>query len=600
MRRIVGLILVIALTIFATLAETFRNNLWISYRDYTSPYLADLPAGAARASPSPRVVLVLVRGLRLDSSRQMATLNELRKRGADLVVQYEPPTYRLPVWSTLMSGATAETHGITTNYAPRTDSSSSIFHEMQLAGEPAAIVGSQALGDAFGAEVQRFEPVDNPDLERHDDDAIRITFDVLRDASTPARLVCVELSAIEDTLRNDPASYGTALSVTDTRIKTLLDGLDLGANTVIILSDHGLTQDAKDGGAEPEIALAPMIMAGVGVAPGVQSMIQATDIAPTLAALLGSPLPVHAQGQPALSALSLPADAAPGLVITQTGTVSETVVTTATLAPLAPLPDLLWASAIQLTTFYESWSEAIKQPRFAAELLRASQDAIRSGDTNAYNAFFIDLNTRANAARVARLDTERAQRLPLAIGAALFLIALIGISLTSRRWQPVLGAILYIAAWYVLFTLIRGHRFSLSMFDNGDPSAFLSAIARDSAILFTGVSILVAVLTGRHEDGLDSIATVLMTLLLIVGVQVAQAVWFYFQWGNTFTWNLPDTAALVTVLVALTQASALSLRIVPELPNLPIPLAIAFLTLAIYSLVRSAQRERPGRYGRLR
>jgi hypothetical protein len=233
-------------------------------------------------------------------------------------------------------------------------------------------------------------------------------------------------------------------------------------------------------------------------------------------------------------------------------------------------------------------------------LLRASQDAIRSGDTSAYSTFFIELNARANAARVARLDVERAQRLPVAIGAALFLIALIGISLTSRRWQPLIGAALYVAAWYALFIIVRGHRFSLSMFDGGDPTAFFTSLARDSVVLLTGVSVIVAVTTGKHEDGLDAIATVLITLLLIVGVQVAQAVWFYFQWGNSFTWNLPDSAALVTVLVALTQASALSIRIVPELPSLPVPLAIAFLTLAIYSLVRRGQHERPVHYGRLR
>src|SRR5207244_3345576 len=116
----------------------------------------------------------------------------------------------------------------------------------------------------------------------------------------------VELTAIEDTLHSDPASNETALSVTDARIKTLLDSLNLGTNTVVILSDRGLTQGAMDGGAEPEVALVPMIMAGMGVSSGVQSMIQATDIAPTLAALTGSPLPVHAQGQPALPALALP------------------------------------------------------------------------------------------------------------------------------------------------------------------------------------------------------------------------------------------------------------------------------------------------------
>jgi hypothetical protein len=90
----------------------------------------------------------------------------------------------------------------------------------------------------------------------------------------------------------------------------------------------------------------------------------------------------------------------------------------------------------------------------------------------------------------------------------------------------------------------------------------------------------------------------MITLLYIILIQVGQALWFYLQWGFSFTWNLPDSAALVTTLAALTQASALSIRIVPELPSLPVPLVIAFLTLAIYSLVR--HRLRREQYGRLR
>jgi hypothetical protein len=109
---------------------------------------------------------------------------------------------------------------------------------------------------------------------------------------------------------------------------------------------------------------------------------------------------------------------------------------------------------------------------------------------------------------------------------------------------------------------------------------------------------VIGLTTSRHDDGFDAITTILNTVLLIVCVQVGQAVWFYFKWGGQFTWALPDSQSLVAMMVALTQISALSLRIVPELPNLPIPLIIAILSLIIYTLVR--HRAQPGRYGRLR
>ncbi|MCL5998463.1 MAG: alkaline phosphatase family protein, partial [Chloroflexi bacterium] len=296
MRRIVGLILVIALTILATFAETFRNALWTSYRDYTSPYLAELPVGSALTPASSRVVLVLVRGLRLESSRQMTTLNDLRGRGADVIVQQTPPTYRLPAWVTLLSGATAETHGVTTNYAPRAAGPQSIFSAAQIAGAASALVGSQLLGDTFGDAVQRFELIETPEVAQRDDDAVRMALDVLRDPTNPMRLVCVELTAIEEAAGDGATSDGAtsggadaagnpALIVTDARIKTLVDALDLNTNTVVILADRGLTQRGNDGGAETEVAQVPMIMAGMGVAPGGPFMIEATDVAPTLAAL---------------------------------------------------------------------------------------------------------------------------------------------------------------------------------------------------------------------------------------------------------------------------------------------------------------------------
>ena len=595
MRRIVGLILVVVLTIFATVAETLRSNVWSSYRDYSSPYLADLPSGQPHNPVSHQVILVLVRGLRLSDSRQMDTLNALRKRGADVVVQHSAPTFRLPSWVALFSGASPEVHGATTNYAPRKSGVDSIFRQMQLSGQLAAIVGSQSLGDAFGSDVQRFEVVENPDIALRDDDALRISMEVLKDAANPVRLLVVELNAIEETLLNNPGNLHAVLSVTDSRIKALADTLDPNATTLMIMSDRGLSSQGSDGGEETDISMTPLVMAGAGVAVSNQALVQLIDIAPTIATLEGIPLPVHAQGAPALAVLSLPAIPVPAIGITPATPISAAIVTSQTLAPLSSAQ---WSSAVQLTTFYESWSERMRQPRFAAELLRAEQAGIKSGDAGSFEKFVVELHAMAGTAVTTRLSGERAQRLPLVVGGVLSMIALIGISLASRRWQPFVGVALYGLAWYALFFLVRDYRNSLTMFTNSDPALFLNGVARDSSVLLIVFSILTALTTGKHEDGLDAMTTVLTTLSFIALVQAALVLWFYAQWGYHYTWNLPDSAALVTALVAFTQASAFAIRIVPELPSLPLPLLAAFLTLAIYSLVR--QRPRREHYGRLR
>jgi hypothetical protein len=591
MRRIVGLVLIIVLTVLATLAESARNSLWQSYRDYNSPYLEDLPAGSSRSPVSGQVVVVLVRGLQEDASRKMPALNELRLRGADLIVQLSSPTFRLPSLVTLATGATAETTGVTTNYAPRPTEPDSLFRELQFANVNVVMVGSQSLSDEFGDQVQRFEPVDDADVVLRDDEAMRLGLAALQDPNNPARLLWIELTAPEGAAGAEAADYAAALSVTDDRLKTLLAALDLNTATLIVLSDRGLTAQGADGGEEPEVARVPMVLAGAGVATGVQAIIAATDVAPTLAALTGAPVPVQAQGHVASAVLAFPATAeiAPPTPISDTTPVSQT---------LAPLPSNLWASAVQLTTFYESWSEAVHQPRFAAELLRLHQDDIQTGDAQAYQKFVTTLESRAASAAGARLSAERTQRLPLTVGAAILILVMIGIALSAGLWRPLLGLGLYLLLWYALFFVVRGQRYSLSMFANAEPALFVESLARTSAILLAVVSIVIAFTTSGHEEGLDAIATVLTTVGLIVAVQFAQAVWFYFQWGFEYTWKLPDAGALVTAMIALTQAGALSLRVVPELPNLPVPLVIAFVTLAIYSLVH--RPERPGQFGRLR
>jgi hypothetical protein len=588
MRRIVGLFLIVALTIIATLAESFRNGLWTSYHNYNSPYASDLPASGPRASPSARVVMVLVRGLRLDTSRKMEAINTLRKQGADVVVQGEPPTYRLPALETLLTGASPETHGVTTNDRSQPGAASTLFRQIQLAGDTAAIIGSQELIDAFGDDAQRVEVLDDPDPAQRDVDAVRIGLDILRDPSRQMQLVCIELGEIE-TSEPAGAQEGDAVALTDERIKALVDSIDLKTNTVVVMADRGITRRGSDGGNESEVAMTPLAMAGAGVASGAQYLIRAVDVAPTLAALVGAPMPVHAQGQVALPLLA-PVDEA-----TIEPAAGNTEVTSDTLAPGAAL---MWASAAQLTTFYESWSEKIRQPRFAAELLREHQGGIKSGSADEYQKFVTDLRSKANAAYSARLDAERAQRIPIVIGAGIFIIALIGLALSSHATLAVAGAALYATLWYALYFVLRDNRFSLSMFTGSDPTAFLNGLARDSAILMVAVSAFVAVLTRHHEDALDAVTTVLSSVLLIVCVQLVLTTWFFFQWGDTFTWYLPESSAFVAGLAALTQTSALSLRIVPELPNVPMSLVIALVTFAVFTLVR--ERARAGGYGRLR
>jgi len=561
MRRIVesafflAVALVVALAALAPLAEQARAYLWQAYAGYVSPFLDDLPTGAARPSPSQRVVVVLVRGLRLAESRRMPTLNALRQRGADVTIEARPPTYRLPATVTWLSGAWPETHGVTTNSALLLSRPDTLLRAIQANGWAAAFVGSDRLHDELGIAARRLELVDDLEPAQRDQQAAELARAVLRDPASQARFVLVEVSLLEEVARSDPDSYSAAVAATDFRLQDIGQAMNLGAETLVVLSDRGLTRDGRDGGGEAEVARAPLVMAGAGIPANVQAVAPATSIAPTLAVLAGAPIPVHAQGGPIFAAL-------------------------------AAEPASLLASARQLTTFYEQWSVTLGQPRFAAELLRRYEDRLAAGDAAAYGVWLAELNRSVATAVGARLTAERTARLPFVAGLCLLLLIVAGLLLNARVAAPLIGALAYLGAWLLLFFAVRQGNLSLSLFVDGDPGPAFEEWERLSAMLMMAVCAIVALTTGRQGSALNAVATVLSVLGLVVVAQLIVFAGFYWQWGDAFAWTLPDSSMLVAALLALTQIAALTVSVAPALPDLPVALLVAVAAALIYAAVR--------------
>ncbi|BCX05807.1 MAG: hypothetical protein KatS3mg053_3745 [Candidatus Roseilinea sp.] len=561
MRRIVESALVItvallvALTLVATFAEQARAQLWQRYANYASPFLDGLPSGARRQPLSQRVVVVLVRGLRLAESRQMPALNALRARGADVIIESKPPTYRLAATFTWLSGAWPETHGATTNSARLLVRPDTILQAIQASGKATAFVGSDQLSDLLGATVQRAELVDDLEPSRRDQQAVELALSVFNDPTRPAQFVLVELGLLEEVAQDDPDSYRTAIAATDFRLAAIESALNLNTDTLVVLADRGLTNDGRDGGGEAEVTRTPLILAGAGIVPDTQAIAPATAIAPTLAALTGAPIPVHAQGGPIFAAL--------------------------VSAPALPM-----ASAQQLTAFYEQWSAAMQQPRFAAELLRRHEDRLATGDTASYAAWLAELNQSVARATTERLNSERAARLPFVFGVVLLLLVIAGVLLNVHLIRPLAGAVAYVVAWWALFFIVRGGSLSLSLFPDGDPAMIFDEWGRISGALMGLIGVVIAFTTGTCEDVFEAIAATLSALGLIAIAQLTAYMWFYWQWGDTFTWTLPESSAFTAALLALTQLAGLSVQVTPDLPELPLAPLVAVAAAVIYAFVR--------------
>jgi len=113
-----------------------------------------------------------------------------------------------------------------------------------------------------------------------------------------------------------------------------------------------------------------------------------------------------------------------------------------------------------------------------------------------------------------------------------------------------------------------------------------AAWERLSALLMGLAGAVVAVGTGRRSDALEAVAAVLRALGLMAVAQASIVLAFYWQWGDAFTWTLPNSTWLVAALLALTQLSAFLIQVSLALPALPLPMLIAAISALIYSVVR--------------
>ncbi|MDW8292472.1 MAG: hypothetical protein RML84_05130 [Anaerolineae bacterium] len=545
MRRALPLLIALMLMFSAWLAESARDLLWAKFTAYTNPVLQLLPPAPPSRPLTQRLVLIWVRGLRLDAAQRMPTLNALRARGASLMVEHTAPTWRAPATFTLLSGARPETHGALLPDEAAGRGLDTLFHALQRAGRTAALVGESRWADWFEDAVPRLSLVAAEEVAARDDQAVTLALEALRDVEQPVAFVLVELALPEATLRTNPDAYATAVAATDVRVQQLVGALDLSKVTVAVLGDRGLDDRGRDGGSEPAIARAPAVIAGAGVRTNVAAIARAEDVAPTLAVLMGAAPPVHAQGRPLFEML----DAS---------------------------PEAMQAAAQQLTAFYEAWSELHARPRFAAPLLREYEAAIHQGDARAFQVWFVRLDRAAQAERDELRRAAQWIRVPLVIGIALTLAALVGAGAQAAGWASAAGGLAFVAV-QVAFMLGDGSLPSFTLFEQGQPRALWMRLAPASAAGVLIASVLVAVLVHRRSPA-DVLLGVSGALALATLVSAAWALRLYLEWGDQWEGFLPPADDLAWALVGLNQIAAMNARVAADLP--PLPLSILALALA--------------------
>jgi hypothetical protein len=166
--------------------------------------------------------------------------------------------------------------------------------------------------------------------------------------------------------------WNAAASRVDNMIREIASTLDLTQDTLFICSDHGQIDRGGHGGQDPTTLIEPFVLVGAGVKPGHYSDTYMVDVAPTLAALLGANIPASSQGHVRTEMLVLKPD------------------------QLNIINIALEAQQSQILSAYQSAIGQNKAVQPANDIVSSYQSAL-------------------DAARAARLDTERLPRLSLAL-----------------------------------------------------------------------------------------------------------------------------------------------------------------------------------------
>ena len=299
---------------------------WLAWRGFARTRLPDYPSPAsAPGAPSPplarRVYVIVVDGCNRARLRQARTpvIDRLIAEGTEyLSVDPAYPARTVVCFSSMLTGATPEEHGMRSNFAPRLGlRRESVFDVLERSGRRGRLVGIAHLLDPFGDQVVR--PVTSVQPTEEIDRSLCAEARRVVEHEDPDLLVLQLLAAdqLGHVRGTGNPEYLDQLAETDRRIGELLSFLaergKLQDAAVILMADHGQGRGIGghghlDWGERP----VPFVVWGRGAAPGAvaREPRSVLELAATVSELLGVEAPDAARGRPLVPALDRAAELA--------------------------------------------------------------------------------------------------------------------------------------------------------------------------------------------------------------------------------------------------------------------------------------------------
>jgi hypothetical protein len=532
---------IVVLFAVAAVAYAWVNALVNSIYGYRSPLKGSPPLTEDISRPlTSQVVLVLADGLRYDASLEMPYLDTLRKQGAHARLLSSPPSTTQPAWTTLISGAGSET-----NDTPLFDRDyewirpivvDHLFGALARTGATAGITGFhwwEKLVPPDDLYTKYYVSTEGDAADRQIVDRATRFLEVFRPNFLLVHLRQIDVAGLEHGAAS--TEYQQAALRCDEYIRQLASNMNLKRSVLVVVSSHGHLGAGGHGGEEEITLTTPMVMVGENVRVGDYGVLAQTDLTPTMAALLGTPIPSAAQGRMRVDMLRMDrADQAEKLVAlasqrVRIGNVYLGSIGRGGLSETAEGDMLVALSSLQVKN-YDSASEL-------ASL------AIQQADREMAQA------------RNSRQWRERTQRgVPLA-AAAFVPLWMLWHNRSKRTAWSMLAALLSAALYHALF-LQQGNAYSFSRIPSGGLAATLGPSLEWAAIALAAGALIVTLMTWRQQER-SIFAVVMQTYVYValqlyfIGLLIGACTWWN---GPLFTWYLPSFTVAYVHFVALMQA----------------------------------------------
>lgn len=508
----------------AVIAYIWATSLIASLYAYRSPF-ADNPLPPSQQIGKPisrQVVAILVDGLRVDTAanaKVMPFLNQLRASSAHATMHSSTPSYSSPGWSTLLIGGWPEIHGGPAMNPPvglsaKKWTQDNIFAAVRRAGLETSLAGSYFFTQMIpAAHLSQSRIVFD---ETHIGDTENATNAVAFIQSGKYHFNFVHLVQVDHAghLEGGPRAphWNQAASRADEHIRQIVSAMDLSQDTVLIFSDHGQIDQGGHGGHESIVLTEPFIMTGANVKPGHYADIYQIDVAPTIAALLGTNIPAPAQGH----------------ILSHMLVLNE-----------ARLAAIRSASAQQQEVLYKAYAIAMGSE---AQTIKLAEN---ENPVSLYQAAM-------QAIKSSRQTKERLLRFLLA-GLLVIVPAYFFYKQRRRTVMCFLACIgVYLAAFHGQYAILQERTYSLSSVLSSQDIISAAAINTTIAFLIAGF-VLRLILREPFKTPRQATNTHIAFTLSLLYMLALPALWSFAYNGAVATWMLPELGSLFMGFIAILQ-----------------------------------------------